>query len=173
MSYYAAVDLDLLDEAQALKATTANNFFKAASASALWGVRLGSLSGLQFPLYGGNMNIAGVPTAITSQTVTLTANAINYIYATSAGVVTKTTSIPSGWPGPLAAGAIALYKLDVGASSVDTESADTLCYVNGMGQQGDAGVTGADGPAGTDLAATRKRLWMTVGGGSTDRKSVV
>lgn len=167
MTLPVAITLDQLTEAQSGKATTVNNLLGAMSAAALWGVKSSVTTGLAFGVYGGNLNIAGVPTAIASQTVALTASTINYIYATSAGVVTKTTSAPAGWPGPLAASAIALYKLDVGASTVDTASANTVCYILGLNAAGATGSTGATGAPGTDLASTRTRLWTATGGSST------
>jgi hypothetical protein len=163
MTYNSTIALDQISESQSAKATTANALFSAMSPAALWGIKASVTSGLSFGLYGGVMNIAGVPTVKTSQTVTLTASTTNYIYATSAGVVTKTTSIPAGWPGPLATGAIALYQLVVGSASITSG----IKYVTGTGSQGATGIEGAQGPAGTELAASRKRLWQPIGGGST------
>lgn len=159
--YNAPIQLDQISESQASKATTANEILAALSAAALYGIR--SVSGLTVVFYGGNILISGTPTAVADQTIVLTGSQTNYIYATSAGVVTKTTSIPSGWPGPLAAGAIALYSFVAAGSSITSG----ICYLTGLGQQGATGVSGAQGPAGTGLADTRKHWAMAVGGNST------
>jgi hypothetical protein len=159
--YNSPIALDQISESQAGKAATANAILSALAAGALFGVH--SASGLTVVFYGGNMSIAGVPTAIADQTISLTANATNYIYATSAGVVTKTTSIPGSWPGPLAAGAIALYSFVTGASTITSG----ICYLIGLGAAGGAGVTGATGATGSDFASTRKHWTQAVGGGST------
>lgn len=165
MAYNSATTLDQLSEAQSGKATTANALFAALSPAALFGIKASATSGLTFTLYGGNMNIAGVPTPIATQAVTLTADDTNYIYATDAGVVTQTTTEPTGWPGPITspAGAIALYELVVGASTITSGTN----YLLGVAPTGDTGPTGATGPAGTDLAETRKRIWTANGGSST------
>jgi hypothetical protein len=161
MAYNSTIDLDQLAPSQALKETTANNLLAALSAAALFGIK--SSSGLSITFYGGNFPIAGTPTAVANQTITLTASTTNYIYTTSSGVVTKTTSIPGGWPGPLAAGAIAMYSIVTGASTITSGT----CYLIGVGQLGPTGATGAQGPAGTDLAGSRKRIWEVNGAGST------
>jgi hypothetical protein len=165
MTYNSTIGLDQISESQSGKATTANALFSAMSPAALFGIKTSATSGLQFGLYGGNMNIAGVPTAIASQTVTLTASATNYIYATAAGVVTKTTSAPTGWPGPITspAGAIALYQLVVGTSGITSG----VSYLLGTAAKGDTGLTGATGPAALDVAESRKRWWQPVGNGSS------
>jgi hypothetical protein len=161
MSYNSTIALDLISESQAGKATTANALFDAMSPAALFGIK--SVSGLVVNFYGGNINVSGTPTAVATQQITLSNNATNYIYSTSAGVVTKTTSIPSGWPGPLAASAVALYSL-VTVSSVITSGVN---YLVGVGPKGDTGIQGAQGPAALDPTTSRIRIWMPVGAGST------
>jgi hypothetical protein len=162
MTYNTTIALDQISESQSGKATTANALFSAMSPAALFGIKTSVTSGLQFGLYGGNMYIAGVPTAIASQTVTLTANATNYIYATSAGVVTKATSAPGSWPGPLPAGAIKLYQLTVGTATITSGTS----YLLGVATKGDTGIQGAAGvPGGT--FQNRVRQWQAVGDGAT------
>lgn len=163
MPYDSTVALDTIQQSQSGHDIAANNIFKALSPAALFGIRQSTSSGLTLVLYGGVFDVSGTPTVLADQTVTLTPSAINYIYVTSAGVVTKTTSIPSGWPGPLAAGARALYQLTVGASTITGGSN----YRVGLGVAGAIGTTGPQGNPGTDLANTRKRWWQGVGGGST------
>lgn len=159
--YNAPIAVDQLSESQAGKAATANAVLNALSAAALYGIH--SASGLTVIFYGGNISIAGVPTAVADQTIVLTGSTTNYIYATSAGVVTKTTSIPGSWPGPLAAGATALYSFVTGTATITSG----ICYLVSGGSQGPPGATGAQGPAGTDLAGTRKHWAQSIGGGST------
>lgn len=159
--YNAPIQLDTITEGQAGKAAFAQAILDSLASAALFGIH--SVSGLTVIFYGGNMSIAGAPTPIPDQTIVLTANATNYIYTTSAGVVTKTTSIPGSWPGPLAAGAIALYSFVTGASTITSG----ICYLTGLGLLGPTGATGAQGAAGTDLAGTRKRWAQAVGGSST------
>lgn len=165
MAYNSTIALDQISESQSGKADTANALFAAVSPAALFGIKTSVTTGLTFGLYGGNMNIAGVPTAIASQTVTLSGSTTNYIYVTSAGVVTKTTSMPTGWPGPITspAGAIALYQIVTGTATITSGTS----YLLGMASKGDTGPTGADGPPALDVAESRKRWWQPVGNGST------
>jgi hypothetical protein len=168
MAYNAAIALDLVSQSQSGHDSTINNALKALSPAALFGIKQSATSGLTFTLYGGNFPISGTPTALADQAVTLTASTTNYIYATSAGVVTKTTSAPSGWPGPLLSGAIALYQLTVGTASITSGTN----YRVGLGTMGATGAVGATGAPGSDFAGTRKRIFMTIGSGSTNNSVV-
>lgn len=163
MPYNTTITLDQISASQAAKEATANALFAAMSPAALFGIKTSATSGLNLTLYGGNMLIAGEPTPIATQTVALTASTTNYIYATSSGVVTKTTSAPSGWPGPLAAGAVALYQLAVGGSTITSGTS----YLVGIGATGSTGAQGDQGPEGSDFVGSRKRLYTTIGAGST------
>jgi hypothetical protein len=158
---FPTITLESISESASGKAATVNTLLDAMSAAALFGIK--SISGLVVNFYGGNMNVAGVPTAVATQQITLTASATNYIYATSSGTVTKVTSPPSGWPGPLAAGAIALLSFVTGTATITSATN----YLTGTAAKGDTGATGATGPAGTDLAGSRKRLWAPVGNTSS------
>lgn len=160
MPFNSTTPLVQLAEAQSMHSATVNGLLAACAPAVLFGVR--SVSGLVLTLYGGMLPIAGTPTYLADQAVTLSASATNYIYATSAGVVTKTTSIPGSWPGPLAAGAVALYTIVTGAATI----ASGTCYRIGTGLTGPIGATGAQGNPGSDFALTRKRIAMSVGGGS-------
>lgn len=81
-------------------------------------------TGLTWGYYGGaKLKSDGTIVLISAGTVTLTDNATNYIYATDAGVVTVTTSAPTGWPAPLASNATALYEV-VTANGVVTSYID-------------------------------------------------
>jgi hypothetical protein len=113
----STTNLDLISASQAQKEVTANALFDAGSPGSAFGRRASTCSGLTWGYYGGVMGVSGTPTVIANGTKTLTASTTNYLYLTSAGVVTVTTSTPSGWPGPLSAGAIALYEIVCGANS--------------------------------------------------------
>lgn len=163
MPFSSAVALDQLAQSQSGHATTANQVLAALSVAALFGIRGSLSSGLTIVFYGGNYLISGTPTFLADQTITLTDATTNYIYATSAGVITKTTTIPGAWPGPLAAGATALYTLVTAGGTVASGS----CWRVGVGAAGAVGAAGPQGNPGSDFALTRKRIAMSVGGGST------
>ena len=55
-------------------------------------------------------NASGVPTKVGNQGFDLTNTATNYLRRNADLTFTVTTSAPSGWPGPLASGAVALYS---------------------------------------------------------------
>lgn len=101
----------LISASQGSKEVTANNRFTQLAPVALFGYCPETSSGLTWGYTGGKLLVAGVPTAIADSTIALTDNATNYLYSTSAGVVTKATVAPGGWPGPLASGAFALYQI--------------------------------------------------------------
>lgn len=130
--------LDQISASQSQKEVTANALFDAASPSTGFGRRASACSGLTWGYYGATVDVAGTPTQIANGTIALTASTTNYLYATSSGVVTKTTSIPSGWPGPLAAGAVALYAIVTGTNTVTSYTDERL-------SSGRIGATGANG----------------------------
>lgn len=101
--------IDQVDFASVQKEVIVNRVTNAEAPAAVYGIK--SLSALSLVLYGGTIDVSGTPTVIANQTLALTNNATNYVYATSAGVATVTTSAPSGWPGPLASSAMALYSI--------------------------------------------------------------
>lgn len=114
----STTNLDQVSATAVQRETTINANFDAASPATLFGRRASTTSALTWGYYGGTFNVSGLPTVIANGTIALTGGATNYLYATAAGVVTKVTAAPSGWPGPLAAGAVALYEIVAGASSV-------------------------------------------------------
>jgi hypothetical protein len=161
MPFTTATILDQLSQNQSGHALTANQILGALSPAALFGVR--QAFGLAVTLYAGNIPVAGTPTPLADQVVMLTDNATNYVYSTAAGVATKTTSIPSGWPGPLAAGAWAIF---------DCVTANGLIISGhnwriGIGLTGAAGAAGAQGNPGVDLPGMRLRFRTAVGASST------
>lgn len=161
--------LDLISASQSAKEVTANALFDAYSPSANFGRRSSTTSGLTWGFYGATISVSGTPTQIANGTIALTASATNYLYATSAGVVTKVTSAPSGWPGPLASGAVALYQIVTGASSV-TSYTD---YRLSSGARGPAGpaddpwVTLTDGATVNVDASLGHNFKWTIGGNRT------
>jgi hypothetical protein len=131
---------------QAEHEVTANALLEAASPALAFGINPDTTSGLNWGLIEGNFPISGTPTFFANQVVTLTNAATNYIYLTSAGVVTNVTSAPASWPGPLASGAVALFDVTV-ASSLVTGYNDWR--VTAIGSSG-----GTSGTAGGDLTGT-------------------
>lgn len=103
-------NLTQLTTSQAGKEATVNELFNAASQAMLF-ARKQSSSGLSFDLFGGRINVDGVPTLISNQTVTLTASTTNYIECTRAGVVSVNTTGFSADKYPI-------YKVVTGASTV-------------------------------------------------------
>src|SRR6185295_1271317 len=164
MTYNSSTLLNQLSESQSQHAASVNAALASVSSAALYGIK--SVSGLVVTVYGGVLPISDTPTIIADQSVTLTANDTNYLYYTSSGTLTKTTSIPSGWPGPLSAGAVALYELTTNATSIIDDNT-SISWRVGTGPPGPPGATGPQGNPGSDFEETRKHLWMTTGGGST------
>ncbi len=117
--------IDQISVSQSQKEVTANALFDAFSPAVNFGRRASTCSGLTWGYYGATISVSGVPTQIANGTIALTNAATNYLYATSAGTVTKVTSAPTGWPGPITspAGAIALYEI-VTAGSLVTSYTD-------------------------------------------------
>ena len=134
---------------------TANAIFDAASPSTGFGRWASQCIGLIWGYYGGTLQISGTPTQIANGTLTLTASTTNYIYLTNVGGVVVTTSIPSGWPGPLASSHVALYDVATGSASVT--SYNDWRTAQGAGVGGPAGATGATGntgPTGATVGST-------------------
>lgn len=166
MPYSGSITLDQLSQSQSGHVVTANRIWAGFTPGMLFGVR--SVSGLVVVFYGGNILISGTPTAVTpDQSITLTASAINYVYATALGVVTKVTSAPSGWPGPLAAGATAIADIKTTATGIDPDPTQSHHWRVGMGLTGTTGAQGIQGNPGSDFAGTRKRIWTANGAGLT------
>jgi hypothetical protein len=111
--------LDEISSGQSSKEVTANALFDAMSANALFGRRASTTSALTWGYYGGVFQLPDLTLdTIANGTIALTASSTNYLYVDDAGVVTKVTSAPAGWPDTLADDAIALYEIVTGASSV-------------------------------------------------------
>lgn len=108
--------IDQVDFASLQKEVVANRVNNAEAPSAVYGIK--ALTALSLVLYGGTIDVAGTPTVLANQTVALTNNTTNYVYATSAGVITVATSAPAGWPGPLALSAMALYTIVTSGGTV-------------------------------------------------------
>ncbi len=131
--------LDLIQQSQAFKEVTANALFDAGSPATLFGRRASLCSGLNWFYYGGMMMVDGVLTAINNNAaaLALSASSTNYIEATRAGVVSKSTT-------GFTAGSIPLYTAVTGTSSV-TSYTDNRAWVLPAGvAQRSAIVMGSD-----------------------------
>ena len=94
------------------KETQVNALLDAASPALTYGRRASTTSGLTWGYYGGKATLAGVVTAISNGTITLTASANNYIEAhPDTGAVSKNTT-------GFTAGYLPLYTIVTGTSSV-------------------------------------------------------
>jgi hypothetical protein len=103
---------------QSSKEVTVNIVNDANSPAGLFGRNGVTTTGLTWGYLGGKYRKAdGTILTVANATLALTAAATNYILETD-GVVSKVTAAPSGWPGPLAAGATALYAVIAGATAV-------------------------------------------------------
>jgi hypothetical protein len=103
---------------QSSKEVTVNLVNDANSPAGIFGRNGVTTTGLTWGYLGGSYRKAdGTLISVANATLALTAAATNYLLET-AGVVSKVTSAPAGWPGPLAGGANALYEIVVGASAV-------------------------------------------------------
>jgi hypothetical protein len=101
--------IDHIDPSSAQKEVIANRVNDAQAPAATLGIK--TLIGLTLVVYGGPIDVAGVPTILANQTLTLTDNATNYVKLSPAGVISTVASAPTGWPGPLAAGVTALFTI--------------------------------------------------------------
>lgn len=153
--------IDQIDFSQTQKEVIVNRVNNAESPAALFGIN--TVVGLTLSYYGGVFNVASVPTVIASGTIALTASTTNYIYATSSGVVTQTTSIPGSWPGPLASGAVALYSMVTGASTLTSHIDYRTGVASGAASSG-APTTASYVTLGTDATLTNERV-LTAGSG--------
>lgn len=159
---YPAIALDTISSSQSQREVTFNEIASGLSKATLFGVKQRQTSGLTLTLYGGVFPGLSGPVLVADKTLTLTPSATNYISVNAVGVVSATTSIPDGWPGPMATAARALYELDVGTDAIT----DGVDYVVGPGQPGVVGPIGSTGLAGLELYQQRRRLAGTHGSGS-------
>ncbi len=145
-------NLDTISQSQAQKEATANANFDAMSPAGGFGRHASACSGLTWAYYGSTVDISGTPTQVDNDVVTLTDDDTNYLYLDASGVVNVTTSSPSGWPGPLAASAKALYEVVTVSGFVDSyidwRTAQGTGLVGAQGPQGDIGATGPQGSDG-------------------------
>ena len=140
-----------------------NENFNAMSACAIYGIIPTRTVGLRFTVYGGvYRNDAGTPFVVGEQFVNLTPSTTNYIYADTTGVLGKTTSAPTGWPGSNTLGT-ALYALVVGANSITSGTS----YLAGRKGTGVAGAQGNAGASGLEFWNQRKRILQVVGDSAT------
>jgi hypothetical protein len=117
--------IDQISQSQSQKEVTANAVLDAASPATMFGRRASTSASLTWGYYGGYfINASGVPTLVANGTIGLTGSATNYLTVTPVGAIATTTSSPTGWPGPLANGNVALYSVVTGASSNVTSWTD-------------------------------------------------
>lgn len=153
--------LDTISASQASKEVTANNLSDALSPAALYGRRATTTTGLTWGYYGGKfLKASGAIASIANGTVTLTNNATNYLYADQDGVVTKVTTAPGGWPGPIALvgspgePATALYQIVTSGGAV-TSYTDYRT----LGSGGSSGGSISDGDKGDINVSGSGAVW--------------
>lgn len=149
----STTNLDQISVSQSQKEVTANQDFASAWTAFSFGRRDSTSAALTWAYYGGNWYPTGSPSTmirVADGTIALTASATNYLYLSGAGVVTKVTSAPTGWPGPLANGDVALYTIVVGTSA-PTSWTDHRVIQGSSGSAGPAGAPGAPGTAPTTI----------------------
>lgn len=166
MTYPGTCALDVVDKTTGQHEVTFNENVQAMDCGALFSVNPRLSGGLLLTLYGGNWpNTDGTIAAITQRTLRLTASATNYIYADAAGSVFQVISAPTGWPGPLANSARALYQLTTDANVITASST----YLIGLGQIGPAGPDGIQGIAGVEIYLQRKVFNISLAASQDDQ----
>lgn len=143
---------------------TINQLANSLAKGTLFGIKTRQTVGLRLTLYGGTFPTSAGPVRLADASINVTASTTNYIYADTSGVVSKVTVAPTGWPGPMDTGYMALYQLTVGADAITSGT----CYVVGPASPGVAGTIGPTGPAGSALWFQRKRYTEAVGASSTN-----
>lgn len=108
--------LRTISPSQSQKEVTLNQIVDALSPAATYGRDASACSGLTWGYFGGTVLVGGAPAQIANGTVLLTASATNYLEADPAdGSVSANTS-------GFSAGAVPLYQIIAGASTVTTYS---------------------------------------------------
>lgn len=166
----STTNIDQLTESMEDKEEAVNEFFDPASPALNFGRRASTTAGLTWGYYGGTIDISGTPTQIANGTVALSDNATNYVKRTAAGVVSKVTSAPSGWPAVLA-GVVALYTV-VTSGGVITSYTDHRLSTGTIGPAGAANegwTTLTDGATVTPdtLSGTVHNFYWVIGGNRT------
>lgn len=132
--------LDQISSTQATKEVVANALFDSASPAMLWGRRASTTAGLTWGYYGGTYCTASSMNTVANGTLTLTASATNYLYAsaTTGAVSVNTTGFPTG--------AIPLYSIVTGATAVtsytDCRSYQPSAIAGAVGTVTSVGATG-------------------------------
>ena len=159
--------IDVVTTGQQGKETKVNEFNDAAYPASLFGRRASLCSGLTWGFYGGTIVVDGVLTQVyltTSNTLTLTASATNYVEVTRAGVVSF--NITGFTPGR-----IPIYQIVTGASTV-TSYLDYRAWVQPKDttSKGTVTLTTADVTL-TDVQARAR--YLTISGALTANRSVI
>ena len=103
-----------------------NENFDAVDAAALFGRKATTTTGLTWGYYGGYLNIAGTPTAISDGTVVLTASNTNYIVTERATGTVSASTTNTNWD---STDYIRLYSVVVGVSTI-TSYTDNRSLLN-------------------------------------------
>lgn len=146
-----ATNIPQIAVGQGQKEETANELFAAASPSMIFGRNADTTAALTWGALGGAFDNGTTIVELANQTVVLSASATNYVYVTSAGVLTKVTSSPAGWPRALASGARACYEITTNATGVTNYIEKRTGLGGGTGA---TGPTGPTGPAGTSWSVS-------------------
>lgn len=117
----STITFDPIVQAAASKEIQANAYFDAVSPASLFGRRQSASSGLYFGYYGGTILVDGVLTQISNGSLLLTASATNYIEASRAGVLSKSTT-------GFTPGSIPLYVAVTDASTITSYTDYRLLY---------------------------------------------
>ncbi|RQS15522.1 hypothetical protein DIE07_03585 [Burkholderia sp. Bp9002] len=163
----STTNLDLPTATSASKEAILNALFDAASPASLWGRQASACAGLVWGYYGGCFcPQGGSPQLIANGTVTLVANATNYVYAdpTSGAVSLNQTGFP--------AGKIPLYSVVVPNGGVTASSyLDYRSYqpsaigaaVQSIANEGSSGIGLYDATNSTAILAKFKTLLQSGG----------
>jgi hypothetical protein len=120
----SVTNIPQVSQAQAGHDIVVNALIDAGSPGMIFGRNFETTAALTFGYIGGKAPVAGEPIEVPNDTIALTASSTNYIYCeqnvgSPAGwTVVVTTSMPSGWPGPLSGTQIALYTITTGPATM-------------------------------------------------------
>lgn len=115
--------IDGIVQGQGSQDLAANAAFDAESPAATYGRRMSTTTGLVWGYYGGKVRLAGIVTAVSNGTLSLTASATNYVEAhPDTGAVSKNTTA-------FTAGYLPLYTVVAGAATITSYTDKRASYV--------------------------------------------